>query len=133
MIETNGNHVLVIECEEYAHSSINPCEEMTRLAKISDQVLENTQDLRPIIVLRFDPYGELSEEKTLEIKECIESIISLTHFECGDDRGIKLHEELFGYNERRKRKYKRESLTQVLTIEKINSDKRLSQEFRWTK
>jgi hypothetical protein len=105
--EANAN--VLVECDEHSHSGIPVECEMARLQQVCDQIIANTKEVKPLYVIRFNPYTrEYTEDELLDILvRAIRTGFSLKRSALEDARGVVLHPELIGYSRARKRAYAR--------------------------
>lgn len=103
--EANAN--VLVECDEYSHSRIPVACEMVRLQQVCDQIISNTKQVKPLYVIRFNPYTtEYTEDELLRaLVESIHKGLCLKKDALQDARGVILHEELIGYSLARTRAY----------------------------
>ena len=126
LFETHGGHFLVVECDEHEHSSYTVCHEISRINDLVTQVYSNFGNLNYVpflVIIRFNPYGNLTTQEENDLKSTIDYYIKSTDLKCSDDRGFILHDKLFGYSERRTRIYNRDEMTKQWTFDNLNETK----------
>lgn len=102
---------IVVECDEHSHGGqLVECE-MGRLEEIHDQMIGNTEAVKPIVIVRFNPYCRSNPED--ELKESITFLLQGT-YEANDIRGVNLY-KIIGYGRAREKAYTDSKLTDQIT------------------
>ena len=109
---------VLVERDENSHSHELVSCEFKRLQEIHDQIIENTSDCRPLVVVRFNPnYGD-QESLKKELRSALEDVFA-GNIKCNDARGVNLYPTLIGYSEKRKEKYEEEPLSKRIGLDYI--------------
>lgn len=98
---------IVVECDENGHSGHDVSCEMGRLEDVHDQLIGNTGAVKPIVVVRFNPYSRV--DCSDEVKETLEYLFKGT-YTVRDIRGVNLY-KVIGYTRARERVYKDSTIT----------------------
>ena len=104
-------HVLA-ECDEHHHNGIDVSCEYKRLQSLCDQIISNTREVKPVIVIRFNPFYK-NVEKLL--KQSLEKSFKKGYETPSDARGFEVV-EIIGYGKKRKREYENDLVTKKIKI-----------------
>jgi hypothetical protein len=118
LLQVSFPYNILVECDENNHSHELVSCEFKRLQLIHDQIIANTSDCRPLVVVRFNPnYGD-QEYLKKELRSALEDVFA-GNIECNDARGVNLYPKLIGYSEKRKQKYEEEPLSKRIQLDYI--------------
>ena len=108
---------VLCECDENSHSSYPIRCEYTRLQDVHDQICANqlSEDVPLLYVIRFNPNAVNQEMMENELKNTLQNAFKGI-YEVNDDRGFAVHDDLFGYSEKRKEEYKLNPITKRIKI-----------------
>lgn len=109
--ESTFPYHIVVECDENSHGGYLVSCEMGRLEEIHDQVIGNTEDVKPIVIIRFNPFAR--NDPGFELREALIFLFKGT-YEANDIRGVNLY-KLIGYGRSRERMYNESKLTYQIT------------------
>lgn len=93
---------IILEIDEHSHSGYDISCEFVRLQDLFDQIVSNTGLVKPLIVIRFNPF---STEKDIDLK--LRGVLTKAFkglYKTDDDRGFTVV-ELLGYSKKRKEHY----------------------------
>lgn len=115
--ESSFPYHIVVECDENSHSGHSVSCEMGRLEEIHDQVIGNTDEVKPIVIVRFNPFAR--NDPGFELKEALTFLFKGT-YEAIDIRGVNLY-KVIGYGRCMEKKYTESILTdQITDIKQVN-------------
>lgn len=100
--EDSFHYDIILEIDENSHSGYDISCEFSRLEDLHDQVVSNTGKVRPLCVIRFNPF---SKQKDLD--ERLKKILKKAFdggYSVDDARGFSVV-ELLGYSRKRKAEY----------------------------
>ena len=118
LLEISFPYNVLVECDENNHSHELVSCEFKRLQLIHDQIIANTSDCRPLVVVRFNPnYGD-QEYLKKELRSALQDVFA-GNIECKDARGVNLYPTLIGYSEKRKQQYEEEPLSKRIQLDYI--------------
>jgi hypothetical protein len=66
LTENSFPYNILVECDENSHSGIDPSCEQKRLQEVYDQIVSNTRHVKPLAVIRFNPYN-----KKVDVPSCL--------------------------------------------------------------
>jgi hypothetical protein len=92
---------ILVECDENDHSGIDPSCEYKKLQDVYDQIVSNTREIKPLAVIRFNPYAK--SDVSVQVKKALEHALN-GDYSIKDDRGFEVV-ELLGYSRKRKQQY----------------------------
>jgi hypothetical protein len=101
---------IVVECDENGHSGQEVACEMGRLEEVHDQLIGNTGEVKPIVVVRFNPYSRV--DCSCEVKDALGELFKGT-YAVNDIRGVNLY-KVIGYTRTRERVYNDSEITRQL-------------------
>ena len=112
--ESSFKYNILIECDENSHSGIDPTCEHKRLQDVYDQIVSSTEEVKPLCVIRFNPYGGQRKRRELQVKRALEKALQ-GKYRIVDDRGFQVV-ELIGYFLKRKQEYAASGMLKVRKI-----------------
>lgn len=98
---------ILVEIDEFEHSSISPSCEFVRLQDIHDQIISACGTTKPLFVIRFNPYAKKMDESQLLSQLLYAIKRGLACRSPCDTRGILVYSNLIGYSVKRKNAYKK--------------------------
>lgn len=105
---------VLVECDENSHNGHEVECEMTRLQDVQDQLIAQTNSLKPLVVIRFNPNYHDEDELDIQMKYVLRDVFR-GDVDTNDDRGIIIH-SVVCYSKKRKLMYDNSPVTKRITI-----------------